>query len=452
VSTLTDFLFANTSWAEADLFAITLPNGTVLRATSAQMDLVYGGNTFYSTKYGKWERGPVKFDLNAVNEIDLFVTASQTVLFPGASVLPLIQGTKLFARATVEILVAYSALTDPTTIIGVTSIFFGHLTLPTASSTQAIFKCSDMLWLLNEPWPRRVITAGCPFTVFDHDCGLDRAAYAVSGAVGAGSTQTALVLGKNKNLLIKSEQFDSIAWTLGGGSVAADTIVDPNGGMTADAFTFTGGSPPLSGFYQQAVASPAVGTPFTFSVWLKASSGSPSINLRVDDIFGSRTAVSTAFVLSQTWQRFSVSGVVASGATALTALVYNATDQSKIYHVWGAQFELAAAPTAYAKTTVATSLALGSVGTDTLPYTKGYIVPTSGEAAGWPIMVTEQIDSTHIHLAPFLLPLNVGDGFTLYPGCDQKSVTCLNKYVNLGRYGGFIAVPGPPAAMSGTGG
>lgn len=93
--------------------------------------------------------------------------------------------------------------------------------------------------------------------------------------------------------------------------------------------------------------------------------------------------------------------------------------------------------------------ALGSVGTDSLPYAKGYIVPTSGEAQGWNIGVPTQPDSTHLSLAPFDLPIAVGDTFTLYPGCNGTQDACTNKFNNVVNFGGFPYVPGPQSSVTG---
>jgi uncharacterized phage protein (TIGR02218 family) len=289
---LTDFVFANTSWFEADLIKITLPNGSVLTTTNHQLDLVGpDGLTYYAMKYGKWERGPVTFERNTVNETDLTMNADKSILFPNSVATPMFQRSKLFARSTVQIITAILSLDAPQTIVGYTIVFTGLITIPTVESAKVTFKCSDHLYRTQEPWPRRVICAGCPFAVFDRNCALDKNAFAVTRTVAAGSTQTNLAL----------------------------------------------------------------------------------------------------------------------------------------------------------------SSALSAVGNDSLPFSKGYIVPTTGEAQGWSITITQQTDTTHVSLAPFDLPIKVGDSITLFPGCDGKLTTCAGKFSNASHFGGFPVVPGPPAAISGTG-
>jgi len=286
---LTSFVFGNTGWFEADLFTITLPTGTVIRATSHQRDLVYGGNTYYAMKYGKWERDKIEFKTNELGETTVMLTADNTVLFPGTA-RPMLWVSKMFVRSAIQIAVAILATTDPLTIIGVTELFSGRISAPSLEAGRASFKCSDDTYLLLLPWPQRVIQPGCPFTLFDRGCTLNRASFAVTRTALAGSTPTLLVVS-----------------------------------------------------------------------------------------------------------------------------------------------------------------ALGSVGNDSLPYSRGYIVPTSGEAAGWPIGVPKQIDSTHLELSPFDLQVQVGDTFTLYPGCDGQLATCDFKFSNKQNFGGFPNVPGPPAAISAVG-
>jgi hypothetical protein len=282
---------------EADLFTLTLPTGTVIRMTNHQQNLVVSGSTYYATKYGKWERGSIKSELNAVTEIDITLTADTTVLFPGTSK-PMLWVSKLFSRSTVQIETASLALPTvqapldaPAVVVASKIVFIGQITMPSLTSTQASFKASDFGYLGLKPWPLRVIQPGCPFTLFDRGCTLSSSSFAVSCTVASGSTQTNIVVGS----------------------------------------------------------------------------------------------------------------------------------------------------------------ALGSVGTDTLPYSRGYIIPTSGEATGWKITVNKQIDSTHFELAPFELTIAIGDTFTLFPGCDGLQATCQFKFNNLHNFGGEPNVPGPPAAVNATG-
>lgn len=45
-------------------------------------------------------------------------------------------------------------------------------------------------------------------------------------------------------------------------------------------------------------------------------------------------------------------------------------------------------------------------------------------------------------------PIEAGDTFKVYPGCDRLRDTCLTKYSNVINFGGFPFIPGTDAALS----
>lgn len=278
---LIDFVLNNNTFFEADCFEITLPNGSILRATSHQNDLVVGGNTYYATKNGKWERGSTSQDAatkSQTTEMELMLQCDETILFPNSVSTPMFQRAKLFARSKVKLTIAYMDLNE--VIQGSQVQFVGVISTPSQESARVTFKCSDYSYLMQAAWPRRVFCSGCPFTVFDSNCALDKSSFAV--------TKTAL-------------------------------------------------------------------------------SGSSGTVIQVSTI--------------------------------------------------------------------------SALGNDSLPMTKGYIVPTSGEAQGFSIGIVQQLDSTHIQLLPFDIPIAVGDTFTMYPGCNGTTDACANKFGNLIHFGGQPYIP-----------
>jgi uncharacterized phage protein (TIGR02218 family) len=50
---------------------------------------------------------------------------------------------------------------------------------------------------------------------------------------------------------------------------------------------------------------------------------------------------------------------------------------------------------------------------------------------------------------PFPIAPNVGDQFTIYPGCDLQESTCINKFNNLAHFGGQPYVPVPETIIDG---
>src|SRR5215471_4065513 len=106
---LMDFLLSTDNVKMADCFDIILPNGFVIQATSWQQDIVIGGNTYYATKYGKWERGGTTEDIKGTEttEMELVLPCDESILFPNSASTPMFQRAKLFARSQVKLTVVY---------------------------------------------------------------------------------------------------------------------------------------------------------------------------------------------------------------------------------------------------------------------------------------------------------------------------------------------------------
>lgn len=100
------------------------------------------------------------------------------------------------------------------------------------------------------------------------------------------------------------------------------------------------------------------------------------------------------------------------------------------------------------QTVINTTAALGSVGTDALPYALGIIKFTSGQNAGLAAKIKQQNSTTQFVLdVPFVLTINIGDQFILQPGCDLLQATCANKYSNSIHFGGFPYTPQPEVVL-----
>lgn len=91
---------------------------------------------------------------------------------------------------------------------------------------------------------------------------------------------------------------------------------------------------------------------------------------------------------------------------------------------------------------------LGSVGSDTLPYTLGVLKFTSGQNNGLAGKIKTQTSTTQLVLdTPFIFPLQVGDQFTVTPGCDLTFATCTNKFSNPIHFGGYPFIPNPEVML-----
>jgi hypothetical protein len=148
--------------------------------------------------------------------------------------------------------------------------------------------------------------------------------------------------GDLENMLKRSEDFSTV-WSTDGGScsVAANTAdtLAPDGNQTADKLTSNGDSAKI----QQQVAGLTDGGTYTFYVWAKVASGTRKVSLAiVDNAYASYLSGPTQVTLTTAWQRFKITGTLASGQTGLWVVVRNFTGNGDewtngtIIYLWGA--------------------------------------------------------------------------------------------------------------------
>jgi len=183
--TLATFLLNAKSMVRADLYAITLNGGTVLRWTGADQVITYGGNTYLpgpkiSDGGVKQKRG-LGVDTFDVTLIDDGNTKINTV--------PLLTFARKagFDGATVVVTRVYAA-DWRASISGGYTRFSGRISeVRDISKTQMTMVCSSWLELLNVQMPTNLISSGCINTLYGSACGLARATYTNSGAVSTGT-------------------------------------------------------------------------------------------------------------------------------------------------------------------------------------------------------------------------------------------------------------------------
>jgi uncharacterized phage protein (TIGR02218 family) len=207
-SSLITFLQLNPNCLKADLFAITLPTGTVMYVTEGQWDITVpsGTNgwtgattTFLSTTYGRWSRGPITseagFNLNA-NSMSLTCVPQQGTSYPGLSLGILGAAFNgLFDVSKISVYTAYMPLGGYGNVSnGIETKFTGFIEKITKINRTVVeFECQDPLFLLNERIPKRLIQSSCPWSFCDANCTLSAATYTVSFTASSSSTSTTLV-------------------------------------------------------------------------------------------------------------------------------------------------------------------------------------------------------------------------------------------------------------------
>lgn len=143
----------------------------------------------------------------------------------------------------------------------------------------------------------------------------------------------------SQNLLLFSEQFDNSVWVSNNGAsttVVSNSTVDPFGNLTADKIVGTSTS---NGLFQIASTSISNGQVATFSIWLKAISGTQSVDIYVARSPGNADAIIKTVVATTTWQRFTVQhNSTWTGTSPLIVLVI-LNNPGSVF-AWGAQLEL----------------------------------------------------------------------------------------------------------------
>ena len=170
-------------------------------------------------------------------------------------------------------------------------------------------------------------------------------------------------IGQYSNLLNYSEQLNqSGSWVVGGTmTVNGNNTTAPDGNTTASQLVGTGSSTLI-----QTYTTGTTGT-YTFSVWLKQSSGSGTTGLCIFTTGGtpaSCTATGSS-VSSTDWQRYSVTTAVSGSVTAVKVEILPGNGSTATIWAWGAQLVLGSTPQVYVRTTTAAVTATsGTVSND----------------------------------------------------------------------------------------
>jgi hypothetical protein len=174
-------------------------------------------------------------------------------------------------------------------------------------------------------------------------------------------------VGGRRNLSIYTEQFNDASWLKTGVTITPDDTVAPNGTMTADRLTGTGGAA-IFRSVQEIVASSGVGR--VFSVYAKADTqdfvqllfnGTAASWANFDlvsGVIGSGGTNGTATItdVGNGWFRCSISTTITAvqggrvvPVTSTTSARAEPNTLATSLFIWGAQLENAAAPTDYQK-------------------------------------------------------------------------------------------------------
>ncbi len=216
---------------KCDLYTITLASGQVLRWTSRDGAVTGNGLT--------WQPGPgitrTRCKWSIGTEVDtlsitLYTDATRPVPIAGKPLLAFIAAGGLVG-ARVQLDRAFWTLGD-TAPRGALLWFSGAVAdIPLLTRREAQVNVKSDLQLLNIQVPREVYQAQCLRTVYDSECGLNRATFQAAGAATGPS-----VLGRTRfqsNLAQAAGYFDlgTITFTTGNNAGVSRTVKSHPGGL-----------------------------------------------------------------------------------------------------------------------------------------------------------------------------------------------------------------------------
>jgi hypothetical protein len=161
------------------------------------------------------------------------------------------------------------------------------------------------------------------------------------------AAQGLLIEESRANLFPASNDFSNATyWTVYGTAVATGAAAIGPDGLTSASNLAGATDITLSGNNIEETVTVSASTAYEFSVFVK-SNGGTTVTLRMRDSTGGSTS-SSAFTVTSSWQRISVSRTMAVGATS-TRCIIGATNGDIL--IYGAQLEAGAFPTSYIPTT-----------------------------------------------------------------------------------------------------
>lgn len=173
---------------KCDLYTVTLGNGTVLRWTSAEAAFLAAGQVWalgpgIERSRCKWTTGVEVDSLT----LTLFTDAERPNLIAGIPLMAYIRAGG-FAGAKVQLDRCFWGAAD-TAPVGALLWFLGRVAdVPEIDRRSCTLSVKSELSRLNVQVPRDVFSAQCGRTVYDSECGVNRAAFTSSGAATSASS------------------------------------------------------------------------------------------------------------------------------------------------------------------------------------------------------------------------------------------------------------------------
>lgn len=244
-------LQSNASLVQADLYTITLSSGTVLRFTSAQQPVVYGGNTYQAAfldsapgfHRGQWR---CSLGLNADDlELDVLYDASTRILGQTPASFAAAGG---FDLAKVQVDKAMAPDWSNPVVNGVVNVFTGIVAETKSGDSKVALTVNSMTVLLNAAFPMNYFLPQDNNALFSPANGLSKSAYAVNGSVTTtGGSPTPSTFSSSCTQADGWFALGSVVWTSGVNNGLTSTVkayANANGAFT---LIYPLPTPPASG-------------------------------------------------------------------------------------------------------------------------------------------------------------------------------------------------------------
>ena len=179
------FMRSGQEFTLADLYTLSLPDGTVLRYTDFDADLFSGGYTFYSS-------GPVFKRGKARVVIGLEVDTLDVEIYPKAT--DLVDGLPMLAAAVAgsfdgsSLKLERAYIYPGTTVVGTINMFTGQFADLEVSRGGIKLRVNSDVADLNINMPRNLYQAACTHTLYDSGCTVNRAGAAAGSSISAGTS------------------------------------------------------------------------------------------------------------------------------------------------------------------------------------------------------------------------------------------------------------------------
>ena len=172
----------------ADLFTFSLLNGDTLRMTSADKDIVYGGNTYVAASSvsvgisrNQWS---IKNTLE-VPSLEIDIASSGTDYASGAN-FKLALHNGLLDGAWIELDRAFMQVIDGVfgdTTLGTVAVFAGRAGQIQVMSTGAKITARGANVLMNQYMPKNIVMNSCLHSLYDAGCTMVKSSFTFAGTV-----------------------------------------------------------------------------------------------------------------------------------------------------------------------------------------------------------------------------------------------------------------------------